>query len=312
MEPFFIVGFQRSGTTLLRLMLDSHPEIAIPLDTVGLWARYDHRLDQYNFLREPADRRRLIADLLSEERIRLWEVPLAVDVVLGRCTTEGLPGIIEGFYRSYAAAKGKRFWGDKDPGNMTRIALLDRWFPRSRIIHIVRDGRDACLSHLTQEFGFSDILECAECWREQVWWVRQMGQLLGAPRYLEVRYEDLLAEPERKLREICDLLDVKYSPQMLRYHEHVEQSIPASKRHLWALIDRPPQRDNAGRWKREMSSGLRLAFEKRAGSVLQELGYPALPGRASGAYAEELRSLVRRATRALRRRLGPMKRDIPS
>src|SRR5687768_2930367 len=146
-QPFFLIGFQRSGTTLLRVMLDSHPEVAVPLDTVGLWSRYAGRLAHYGYLATRADRRRLVVDLLEEERIRLWEVALDPDRVLALAeaaetaavtrkagtAAAGPDGryasLVAAFYRACAEARGKRRWGDKDPGNMTRLPQLDAWFP---------------------------------------------------------------------------------------------------------------------------------------------------------------------------------------
>lgn len=315
--PFFIVGFQRSGTTLLRVMLDSHPDVAVPLDVTGLWARYEDRLDAYGDLRREDDLRRLIRDLLDEERIRLWEGGFGEEDVLaelrgdGRGAEEGGGGeagvtysaVIEAFYRAYAHRRGKSRWGDKDPGNTTRLDRLQRWFPKGRIVHIVRDGRDACLSHLRQTFGFDDLLTCAEGWREQVWWVRKIGAILGPERYHELRYEDLVREPEAELRRICGFLDLEWTPEMLSYHRRTEEAIPASKRHIWPMIGRPPQADQVARWKERMSEATRTCFEKRAGEVLRESGYETLPD-PSGAYGEELRHLLARAWRGIRRRFG--------
>ena len=302
LPPFFIVGFQRSGTTLLRLMLDNHPDLAVPLDTVGLWARYADDLARYHDLRDEADARQLVTDLLAEERIRLWETPLTVDGVLAQRTTPGFPGIMDAFHRAYAYAHGKHYWGDKDPGNMERIDRLAQWFPGCRIVHIIRDGRDACLSQTRQDFGFDDLFECAACWREQVEWVRRIGGVLGPDRYFEFRYEDLVAEPEPILRRIAAFLGVDWSPAMLEYHRQVKKSVPDSKRHIWPLLDQPPQKDAAGRWKAAFSAGERIAFEKRAGPVLRSLGYETLP-RATGGYGAELRSAGHRVWRAVRRRL---------
>jgi hypothetical protein len=300
--PIFIVGFQRSGTTLLRLMLDSHPDIAIPLDTVGMWAGYAERLDRYGDLAREENRRRMVEDVLAEERIRLWNTPLSAKDVLGRWREPGIAGIIRAMHEAYAQAHGKRTWGDKDPGNMNRIDQLNAWFPDARIIHIIRDGRDACLSHLTQDFGYSNVLECALAWREEVQWVGRMGRLLGERRYLELRYEDLIREPERCLREVCTFLDVSFYDSMLRYHERVTAAVPDEKRHIWPLIDQPPVAANAGRWKTVMSNGMRICFEKRAGSVLRDHGYEVLP-QARGAYAAEVRNLWSVAWNALRHRL---------
>lgn len=301
--PFFIIGFQRSGTTLLRLMLDHHPELAIPLDTTGLWSRYEARLSQYDHLATVEATRRLIDDLLGEERIQLWEAGFTAEQVLARRQRPGFPGIIEAFHLAYATAHGKARWGDKDPGNMLRMDTVNRWFPDARFLHIIRDGRDACLSQLQQSFGYDDCLPCAEAWREQVQWVCHTGRILGTERYWEVRYEDLVADPMPHLMAACRLIGVPYAPSMLEYHRDVERSIPASKRHLWPLINEPPRMDNTGLWRRKMSRGTRAAFERRAGSMLRTMGYDTLPPPARGGYGAEARSLLRRAWLSLRRKL---------
>jgi hypothetical protein len=302
-EPFFIIGFQRSGTTLLRLMLDNHPDLAIPLDTVGLWAKYEDRLAEYAGLATEADARRLITALLAEERIRLWEVPLTVDGILALRQRAGFPGIVDAFHLGYAAAKGKRAWGDKDPGNMERLDRISRWFPACKVIHIVRDGRDACLSQQQQNFGIQDLFDCACAWREQVEWVRRIGGILGTERYFELRYEDLVTDAAPILEQLCRFLGVTYSPQMLEYHRDVKRSVPDEKRHIWPLLDMPPQKDAAGRWKKAMSHGERVGFEKRAGSMLRAMDYETLP-ELTGAARAELGHLVGRALAAVKRRIG--------
>ena len=302
--PFFIVGFQRSGTTLLRLMLDNHPDIAIPLDTVGLWARYEDRLADYGGLADEAEVGRMVRDILADERIRLWQVPLAADHILALRRYPGLPGLMDAFHLAYAEARGKRQWSDKDPGNMHRIDRLHRWFPTCRIVHIIRDGRDACLSHRGQSFGVQDLTECADLWREQVEWVRRMGVLLGASRYHELQYEDLVARPEEVLRGVAAFLGLPWAPEMLTYHERVDRSVPEEKRHLWPLLNQRPVADNAGRWREGMTAGERICFERRAGRMLAKLGYETLPSPLPRAPFTELRLLGRRYWRALRARAG--------
>jgi Sulfotransferase family len=302
-RPFFVVGFQRSGTTLLRVMLDSHPEIAVPLDVTGLWWRFEAELPRFGDLGADATRRKVVAALLAEPRIELWQVPLTVEGVLAHWSEPGYPGLIAAFYSAYAAHYGKRLWGDKDPGNTTRIDVLDRWFPGCRIIHIVRDGRGACLSHLKQGFGFDDLLACAEAWREEVWWARRMGNLLGPARYCEIKYESLVAVPRDTLDEVCRFLGLGFSDQMLTYPDRLDRSIPAEKRHIWPLIGEGPRADNADRWRTEMSPATEICFEKRAGRVLSEFGYQTTPPPWRGQYGTELRFLAARVVRAVRQRL---------
>lgn len=299
-EPFFIVGFQRSGTTLIRMMLDSHPDVAVPLDTTGLWLRWADRAARE--LRDDEPVEKLVDELLKEERIQLWKLGASAQEIAGRVRERTWPAIVRAFYEAYAEERGKRIWGDKDPGNMVRLHVIDRWFPGCRFIHIIRDGRDACLSQLKQDFGYSLVLPCAAAWREQVWWVNAMGELLGPERYHQLRYEDLIERPEEELRRVTDFLGIEYTPSMLQYHERVRESIPDEKRHLWPLIDRPPQSSNAGGWKTAMSPSLQVCFEKRAGPLLSELGYSTTQ-RASGAYFEEVRQMLRGAVQTIRRRL---------
>ncbi len=74
--PFFVFGFERSGNTLLAMMLGAHPNIAVPLSTTGMWLRYAERLNDYARLAATNDMERLVDDLLAEQRIRLWDVQL--------------------------------------------------------------------------------------------------------------------------------------------------------------------------------------------------------------------------------------------
>jgi hypothetical protein len=302
--PFFIVGFQRSGTTLLRLMLDAHSRIAVPLDTTGLWLHYFSRLAEYGDLWDGEALAHLVSDLLNEHRIRLWGLAATPGEITSRMSARTWPQVMSALYQAYAAERGKAFWGDKDPGNMKRIHVVNHWFPQAQFVHIVRDGRDACLSHQKQAFGHNLILPCAAAWREEVWWVRALGAVLGPARYFELRYEDLIAHPANELRKLCAFLDIAYEDAMLRYYETVDASIPDEKRHIWPLIDRPPKADNAELWKQRMPHALRICFEKRAGPVLAELGYETLRVPPSGAYAEELRQSIHMIRQVLTNRVS--------
>lgn len=303
-EPVLITGFPRSGTTLLRMMLDSHPRLAVPFEVVGLWMRYSDRLSEFGELAEDADVRRLVDDLLSEDRIRMWRAELGPDDVLRRLSPDPeYRDVVAAFYEAYAASFGNPRWGDKHPGAPRRLARMRAWFPTSKVVHLVRDGRDACRSLVDRSFGPDHLIECARLWREYILALECVGTVLG-PDYLEIRFEDLVTEPEPTLERVCDFLSLRYSGQMLEYPERVRETVPPSKRDLWPILDEPPQASAAFRWKDEMSEGARVCFEKRAGEQLEDLGYEVIPGSPSGAYLWESRRLVRRMSAAVRRRMG--------
>jgi hypothetical protein len=273
-EPFFIVGFQRSGTTLLRLMLNAHPELAIPHDSAELWPTYARLAPTtYGGLRAAHDVRRMVDDLLAEPRILTWQTALPREALLADPLPSSFPEVMQRFHLVYARAHGKARWGDKNTGTLVEIDRLNAEFPGCQIIHLVRDGRDCALSHQDYIYGYENVLRVALEWREQVTLCHKMGAMLPHERFYELRYEDLLTDSSRVLSRLCDFLGVSFSPLMLEYHRHVEDHVPQDRRSLWPLLDRPLVVSNAFKWKSAMSSADRAIFERTAGELLRTFGY---------------------------------------
>lgn len=306
--PLFLVGFQRSGTTLLRLMLNAHPDFAIPHDSADLWLRYRRQVPRYNHLRAPEDVRTMIDDLLAEPRIQAWQTPLPKERLLAEPPPSSFPGVMARFHQVYAQAHGKRCWGDKNTGTLTELDQLNAMFPSCKIVHLVRDGRDCALSHLSKAYvyGYENVLRVAMEWKEQVALCHKMGAMLPPTRFYELRYEDLVADPERALRALCAFLGTSFSPLLLSYHEHVAQHVPEDRRSLWPLLDQPPVVSNAFKWKSKMDASDRAVFERHAGSLLRELGYETLPPPVRAGRVRELWYVVHsRVAWRLRRRKLP-------
>jgi hypothetical protein len=279
--PVFVVGFQRSGTTLLRLMLNAHPQIAIPHDSAELWFDYrDKAVTEYGGLREPAQVVRMVEALLAEPRIKAWQTELPRAQLLAQPLPTGFPEVMRRFHEVFARQHGKRIWGDKNTGTLVALDVLNREFPESRIVHLVRDGRDCALSHMSKEYiyGYENILRTAVEWREQTTLCHKMGAMLPPERFLELRYEELILSAEVALRATCAFLGVDYAPEMLKYHEQVNENVPAEKRGLWPLLDRPPVTSNVYKWKSQLTPADRAVFERNAGVLLKELGYETLSG----------------------------------
>jgi hypothetical protein len=275
-EPVFIVGFQRSGTTLLRLMLNAHPQIAIPHDSAELWPTYARvACTKYRGLREVDDVRRMIDDLLAEPRIRAWGTTLPRESLLADPLPSSFPEVMARFHTVYARAQGKVRWGDKNTGTLVELDRLNSEFRHCKIIHLVRDGRDCAQSHRSKHYlyGYENVLRVALEWREQVTLCHKMGAMLPRERFFELRYEDLLADPTAALSRLCLFLNLPFSPLMLEYHRHVEEHVPRDRRSLWPLLDRPPVTSNAFKWKSDMSPGDRAVFERTAGDLLRTFGY---------------------------------------
>jgi hypothetical protein len=266
--PVVVLGVSRSGTTLLKEMLDRHSKLAIPSESYfipQLWDRHGPR----------PDREAILADLGRLARIREWGVSL--DDVRGRLPVEGsFADVIAAVYRTHADAQGKTRFGDKTPAYMQYLELLERAFPGAQYVHIVRDGRDAALSFVAMRrrprFNWARprrLGDFACQWDFEVRAARRFGATVAAGRYLELRYENLVADPDLHLRGICSFLGLRFEPEMLEYHDGLDAT---------TLQDHPrlaqPPTTGLRDWREQMSPREVELFEAIAGPLLAELGYP--------------------------------------
>jgi Sulfotransferase family len=288
----FVVGVSRSGTTLLRLMLDAHPLLTIPPET--------HFVPRVATVCE-----RLVAEGASTAQVRgqaLEEMtthPRWGDFGVSEEQVRELmerhepltPGdAIRSFYEAYAAGQGKPRWGDKSPPYTWKSLRIQRALPEAHFIHIIRDGRDVALSLSEVSWGPDDVSMAAEKWVSELRRARKRAQGLARGTYMELRYEDLVADPEPKLREIAGFVDLPWDEAMLDYHRQAEErmsremgrtlkplgggTITAEERaRQHELVSSPPSQSRAGRWRTEMSPEDRAAFESVAGRMLKKLGY---------------------------------------
>jgi hypothetical protein len=265
---------------MLRLMLNAHPEIAIPHDSAELWLSYRGRAPSYDNLAARENVERMMEDLLAEPRIKAWKTDLPRDQIFAEPLPDSFPAVMRRFHEVFARAHGKSFWGDKNTGTLVELDKLNEMFPACKIIHIVRDGRDCALSHTGKDYvyGYATIWRAAVEWRDQVTLCKKMGAMLPRERFLELRYEDLILDCTRELDRVCKFLDVAFAPEMLKFYETVDTAVPAERRSLWPMLDKPPQASNVYKWKVEMGESDRAVFERNAGALLGEYGYETLPG----------------------------------
>jgi hypothetical protein len=299
--PVLVLGVRRSGTTLLRVMLDRHSELAVP--------------DESYFVPQLADRhlRHVDPDAFVDDLRRIdtpaeWDVPL--EKVRARLTDRmPIGAAIATVYTVYAEEHGKRRWGDKTPMYMQNLRLLERLFPDALFVHLIRDGRDAALSFLSMPKGLMTetwmqprgVAGFAGQWRAEVKAAQRLGRRVGDQRYLEVRYEDLVGDVESVLRRIATFARLPYEPAMADYAGNVDVS---TKPHQQSL-NRPPTaglRD----WRLQMSPEDVGAFDRVAGDLLGELGYesherPGAAGRLRRASYSARAAAWRAASFALRR-----------
>jgi hypothetical protein len=285
----FVVGVGRSGTTLLRLMLDAHPELTIPPET--------HFVADLIALcgpdGAPAGE---VGDLLVEHRqwgdFGLDSAALRERLAEGGATVSGASAL-RAFYGLYAEDQGKPRWGDKTPGHLTEMRSIAGTLPEARFVHLIRDGRDVLASRrrLLAAAGRPqvDAAQVAAGWRRRIDRGRRQGRRLD--HYLEIRFEDLVAEPRATLIRVCELIDLAFDDAMLHHHERASRRLGEMDRDIdagdgmrarsaaeragqHARAAEPPRPELAGAWRETLSDADRRAFEREAGALLTELGYP--------------------------------------
>ena len=278
-----IVGVPRSGTTLLRMMLDAHPELAIPPETWFLPALA--ALDDTDRA-SPSDALRILTG--SETWADFHIAPDEIAAHLQALDPFSPAAAARCFYRVYAARFQKARWGDKTPGYLTRMDVVDRLLPEACFIHVIRDGRDVAVSLRPMWFATSrSIGALAAQWREEIGEGRRLGARVG--RYVELRYEDLVRDPERTVRELCGHLDLPPDDLMLRFYERASARLDEheartgrwgrvvltkeQRRQQQIMTTRPPEPSRIGRWRAELKREEQSEFEGVAGDLLAELGY---------------------------------------
>lgn len=277
----FVVGAPRSGTTLLRLMLDAHPQIAIPAET--------HFYPEVIAV-DPSGAGWLDAVLRAMTRGHTWQdYGLDADAFAASVRAahpRGKGDVLRSFYRAYAARFDKTSWGDKWPGNVVLMEKIAALLPEARFVHIIRDGRDVAASLRRLWFRPGETYaECVALWADRVRAARRHAAT-GLP-YLEVRYESLVAEPHATLARICAFLEFPYDEAMLSYHERSRARLDEIRDWNFGgrVIPREeligihrhthdaPSTDRIGQWQTAMSEDDVVACGRAAAGLLEELGY---------------------------------------
>ena len=286
--PIFIIGSPRSGTTLFRLMLTSHPEIVVPPECgFAVWWRR-----KYNDWKEAdAHGGRLpvfLDDLASSKKIETWKLDyVALATRIREREPRDYPALVSLIYESFGNAMNSAMqrWGDKNNFHIRHIADLHAMFPNAVFLHIIRDGRDvACsyreLSSVRTISAYAPRLpaqmaEIAREWAGNIAAIRESFAALGWRNVCEVRYEDLLANTEPELRRICDAIGELFDRSMLDYSEknRREQLEPADFLAWKKRTLEPPDTSRAGRYLRDLTAADIAEFETAARPTLAAYRY---------------------------------------
>jgi hypothetical protein len=314
----FIVGCPRSGTTLLRAMLDSHDDLAVPPESyfVAAFARRRPKFDLASGFAVEA-----FLDALCSHR---WFVRWGLDErEVKTRILEGAPAntaeAIRAVYRLYTSHRSKRRYGDKTPEYVCSMRTISGLLPEARFVHLIRDGRDVARSLCAAAgFGLPDLASALLFWERRVITGRKQGERLGSSRYREVRYEDLTSDPEGVLRDVCAFVELDYQPEMLGYYNRVDEILVGVPGHQHHRRLRQAPVTGLRDWRRDLSASDIGFADALVGPVLGSLGYerstiPATIRSKTWARRVRIDADVRHVAGALKSRVrGPRFRDAAS
>ena len=277
--PVFIIGVGRSGTTLLRQMINSHSQIAVPYESHFI-TKYMDIIENYGDIQQDENLMKLLKDICNEPILENWDYSCTPEELMKALTQRDVAGIIDTFYSLYAQHHGKTRWGDKSD-YLDRMFQIRELYPNAKFIHIIRDGRDVANSVMKMTWGPNNIIQAADWWSSYVRLCYSMGRMLSSTDYMEVRYEDLVSSSESELRRICEFIELDFEETMLEFYKTSKKFIPQSLLNQHYNADLPPSSARTFAWKKEMSLIDSVIFQDTAGDVLKEFNYDLVDNRPS-------------------------------
>jgi hypothetical protein len=213
-RPIFVVGCPRSGTTMLQLMLHSHPRIAVPPENRYFLRGYQNRAG-FGDLRDPANRRALGEFITKRRQFRDFKLDreMVIKAIVEAPPTLG--SAYETVMREFAAANGKQRWCDKRPAYLHHTDAILRLFPDAQFVHLIRDGR-SCVASLKRMPWWKGGAEAGVVhWVTAIDRGRAMKRRMPPGTWFEFQYEKLVGDPETELRALCAFLNEEFDPAML-------------------------------------------------------------------------------------------------
>ncbi|NNE36157.1 MAG: sulfotransferase [Rhodothermales bacterium] len=273
-EPLIIFGSSRSGTTLLRLMLNAHPRIAVPheLKYFNLVSAHARTRTWRNPLSE-SDFTKLV-DRFLDERDHVFE-DIGIQHVRDRIFADGDRTIVTPYLvaaRTWMEHYGKKRWGEKTPNHLFYADVLIEMFPRARFVYMMRDPR-AVVSSMNSIRYFSEdsILNALNWNRSATVGYSLFETAIPESHRLTLRYEDLAEEPETTLKLLCEFIGEEFDEQMLEFYRDSSKYLAPVIR--TENVEKAVTTSSIDRWRDELSASEIRAVENICREAMKKHGY---------------------------------------
>jgi len=260
-DPFFVVGCARSGTTLLRVMLNAHRDLAIPMESLFV----------VDYLRgsNAVPLNRMAGMVLHEYEFSEWGVTISHDELKG---VSSVVEILDRMHAAYARSAGKTRWGQKTPRFVRYGAVLKKAWPGAQFVHVVRDARAVASSLIRSQVHHSNAYFGARRWQRDVTHGLKLERDYPGD-VLRVKFEDLVTDSERVLRGVCSFLKVDYDDGMLDYRKTYGKEYGTYYEEVHARTANPPDPERVDAWRNHLNAGQIKLVEGVNGTLMHALGY---------------------------------------
>jgi hypothetical protein len=271
-----IVGSERSGTNLLRALLSTHSKIASP-PPAGIIDALGGIQSRYFPSGHPAHLSALIDDVvaLTKTHLNPWNIDLDPKAIKARVINASLWDVFRVVNEIYAEECGRPCWCSKEPGLFNHIAQIAEHLPNAKFVYLVRDGRDVALSILRGHLHVFHVYFAAEYWAAtQRYCMSALADPAYSARMHLVKYENLIANPERVLRDLMHFIGLEFESLQLQYYRD-EKILDHSKRsRFWKNLASPIDGKNKGKYRDNLGMKNIEIFESVAWAEMEALGYP--------------------------------------
>jgi hypothetical protein len=277
-RPIFIIGSERSGTTLLLAILASHPRIAVP-EVTWYYPRFRPYLHSYGDLSDAGNFETLAHEMANGLRVPFWRMadvnPASFGAEIASRAAEierSFGGVFAAMFERYANHVGKPRWGEKTPGNVFYIKQILEDFPNAQFVYICRDCRDASAEFIDSQFGPTNAYNAAVMWRDGQEAVKPFRESLGSDQWINIRYEDFVRRPVDSLKALCTFLGEEYTDELMAFHLSPVAQRRGMTKDNWALAH-PISDRHVGIYKHQLSIDQQRIIAWVAGDQMRELGY---------------------------------------
>lgn len=286
-----MIGTQRSGSNLLRVMLDGIEGITAP-HPPHILQRFLPLLPKYGDLSESKNFHRLAEDVCELVRLNPvpWEgVTINTESVLEACQAPTLYELFRVIYETAARQHHASFWVCKSMKNVFFAEGIEATGLRPYYIYLYRDGRDVALSFQKAIVGEKHIYALARNWKNDQEEALRLRAHTPQMRFFSLSYESLIAEPEEQMRRICRFIGVDYTDRVMDYYKSRESANTAVAGKMWSNVTKPILKGNTRKFLSELSAEDIALFESVAGDTLKKLGYElcASPSALRSSFSEE-------------------------